>query len=144
MSPVHHRHRNILEGLPKFLSCAPLVLNDRIQARHRFYDILQHYEDSKNVPKGPYNRLTLLRAMYDYAISERSKDNVLRAFFNAIGLSMDEQDDLSFLNKEIDDQIYSKLTEFADFLIDSFFLPCKLPETLLFLLLYFTVTNPYQ
>jgi hypothetical protein len=141
MASAHHRHQDSLERLLKFSPSPPLELNKSIQARDRFYEILQHYENTPSIPNGPYNRLKLLRTTYDYAISEKSKDNVLRAFFNAVGLSMDEQDGLNFSTKEVEDEIFSKLVGFADFLIDNFFLPCKLSEAPLFLS---TVTDPYQ
>ncbi|KAL7793095.1 hypothetical protein V8C37DRAFT_112446 [Trichoderma ceciliae] len=129
MASAHHRHQDSLERLLKFSPSPPLELNKRIQARDRFYEILQHYENTPSIPNSPYNRLKLLRTTYDYAISEKSKDNVLRAFFNAVGLSMDEQDGLDFSTKEVEDQIFSKLVGFADFLIDNFFLPSSTKRT---------------
>lgn len=54
---------------------------------------------------------------------QRLEDNVLKAFFNTIGLPMNEPGDVHF-SKDNEDNILVKLAGFADYLIDNFFLPC--------------------
>ncbi|KAK5989035.1 hypothetical protein PT974_10533 [Cladobotryum mycophilum] len=112
-----------LEELIIFSSDPPIEDDERIQARTRFYGILKHYENGASIMlNGQYSRTKLLQLTYEYAISDKSKDSVLRAFFNAVGLSMNEQDDdVDLSTKETEDRILSKLIGFADFLIDNFF-----------------------
>lgn len=123
-SPHLHHPSSLesLEGLIRLSSSPPLEHEERIRARSRFYEILNRYENRTNVlSNGQYSRTKLLQLTYEYAISEKSKDHVLRAFFNAIGLPMEE--DGVGLSKEEEDGILPKLVGFADFLIDNFFLP---------------------
>lgn len=66
-----------------------------------------------------YNRTRLIRLTYDHARSPLSQDNFLRAFFASLELSMDG-------DEALDQPIRSKLFGFADYLVNNFFLPCKL------------------
>ncbi|KIE01369.1 hypothetical protein MAJ_02710, partial [Metarhizium majus ARSEF 297] len=124
-SAPHHRHQSSLEGVINFSSSPPLGDDDRFVAIERFYQIVEHYENNQFTSTGPYNRPKLLRLTYEYATSEKSKDNILQAFFNAVGLSMNEQDNVDFSNKETEECILEKLMGFSDYLIDNFFLPLK-------------------
>ncbi|KAI0423039.1 hypothetical protein F5X98DRAFT_360154 [Xylaria grammica] len=67
----------------------------------------------------PYNRSQLIRFTYQYAPSEQSQDNLLRAFFQAITLSLDDDDDFDF------DELRPKFFGFADYLLDNFLLPSR-------------------
>ncbi|EGX88464.1 hypothetical protein CCM_08508 [Cordyceps militaris CM01] len=118
----HHRHQASLESIFRVSSSPPLEAAQRNQAHRRFQEILDHYEGTVP-PNRQYKRPTLLRLTYHYASEGRSKDNVLRAFFDAIGLSIDENTSVDLSDKETEERISIKLIGFADFLIDNFFLP---------------------
>ncbi|KAM3547370.1 hypothetical protein ARSEF4850_010065 [Beauveria asiatica] len=127
MAVPHHRHQASLESIFRVSSSPPLEASQRSQAHGRFQEILDHYEGSVP-PNRQYKRPTLLRLTYHYASEGKSKDNVLRAFFDAIGLSINKNTSVDFSDKETEERISSKLIGFADFLIDNFFLP-RINET---------------
>ncbi|KAG8413153.1 hypothetical protein J3459_015720 [Metarhizium acridum] len=85
MASAHHRHKSSLEGFISFSSSPPLEIDERALAAERFFEIIEHYENNK-LSNGQYNRPKLLRLTYEYATSEKSKDNILQAFFNALSL----------------------------------------------------------
>ncbi|ATY65388.1 hypothetical protein A9K55_002061 [Cordyceps militaris] len=122
MAVPHHRHQASLESIFRVSSSPPLEAAQRNQAHGRFQEILDHYEGTVP-PNRQYKRPTLLRLTYHYTSEGKSKDNVLRAFFDAIGLSIDENTSVDFSDKETEERISVKLIGFADFLIDNFFLP---------------------
>ncbi|EFY85509.1 hypothetical protein MAC_08456 [Metarhizium acridum CQMa 102] len=124
MAKPLHRHQSSLEGFVNFSSSTPLQDTERLQARTLLYKIVQHYENQSNITtNSPYNRPKLLRLTFEYATTEESKDNVLRAFFNSIGLSMTGDVDLSC--KKTEANVWFSIKGFADSLIDNFFLPLK-------------------
>ncbi|KAK8912920.1 hypothetical protein H634G_09777 [Metarhizium anisopliae BRIP 53293] len=61
--------------------------------------------------------------MHEFAIPGQSKDHFLQAFFNAIGSSIQEQDEVDLSDNETEKRIREKAVGFADYLIDNFFLP---------------------
>lgn len=127
----HYRHQASLEGLfslgPNPRTLAP---DERAYASQRFYQIVGRFElreeDAK--PEGSkksqpsYKRARLVRLMLEYALSDESKDLFLRAFFGALEIPMLD-------NGEIDDETESELQPlvfgFAEYLMDSFFLPSE-------------------
>lgn len=122
MAVPHHRHQASLESIFRVSSSPPLEASQHEQAHGRFKEILDHYEGTVP-PNRQYKRPELLRLTYNYASGGKSKDNVLRAFFNAISLSIDENTSVDFSDKETEQRISNKLIRFADFLIENFFLP---------------------
>ncbi|OAA50504.1 hypothetical protein NOR_00954 [Metarhizium rileyi] len=124
MAKPLHRHQSSLGGFINFSSNTPLQDTQRLQAKTLFYKIVGYYENQPNITtNSPYDRPKLLRLTYEYAITEVSQDNILRSFFDSVGLSITGDVDLSC--KEIEANVWSNLKGFADFLIDSFFLPLK-------------------
>ncbi|KAI1382543.1 uncharacterized protein F4822DRAFT_150778 [Hypoxylon trugodes] len=119
-SPLH-RHQSSLEGVINFSAEPPLEAAQRIVAKRRFYRIIEHFETSSNNSDGsPYKRPQLVRFTYEYALSEESRDNLLRAFFRAMALSMGDD------NQSIDfEELRLVFFDFADYLLDNFFLPLK-------------------
>ncbi|XXH02118.1 hypothetical protein Hte_008486 [Hypoxylon texense] len=116
-----HRHRSSLEGVINFSAEPPLDTAQRAVAKRRFYRIIEHFETSSNNSDGVlYKRPQLVRFTYEYALSEESRDNLLRAFFRALALSM-EDDSQSMDFEELRPIFFS----FADHLLDNFFLPLK-------------------
>ncbi|KAG8407060.1 hypothetical protein J3458_020555 [Metarhizium acridum] len=126
MASAHHRHQSSLEGIIDFSSSPPREDHDRTLAIEKFYHIIEHYENNPSTfSSGQYSRPKLLRLTYEYATSEKSKNNVLEAFFQAVGLSINQLNDIDFLNEETENGLLEKLIGFADYLFDNFFLPLK-------------------
>jgi hypothetical protein len=141
MASPHHRHQSSLEGVINFSNKSPLGVDERAQAKRRFYHIVNHFEATDDGSSGSsgtstrYNRPLLIRLTYEYARSEVSQDGFLQAFFQTMALSMDQDVDLS--DEKLEEEVRSTLVGFADYLMDNFFLPCKpWSDTLLYALLY--------
>ncbi|KAI0388329.1 hypothetical protein F5Y17DRAFT_453269 [Xylariaceae sp. FL0594] len=117
-SPLH-RHQSSLEGVIDFSAQPPLGTDQRSVAQDRFNRIINYFNTDDPSNRGPYNRSQLIRSTYEYALSEQSQDNLLRAFFQAMTLSLDDDGDIDF------DELRPKFFGFADYLLDSFFLPLK-------------------
>lgn len=126
-SAPHHRHQSSLEGLIDLNHRAPLTANQRACARAKFSRIVTRLEATTS-SDGPYNRPVLVRLTYEYARSEESKDNFLRAFFQAMALSIDDEQENLCLdeNRELEEELRSALVQFAEYLLDNFFLPLNL------------------
>lgn len=105
--------------------------DDDCSLAQRFHQIIQHFENHQFTSNGPYNHCKLLRLTYEYAASQKSRNNLLRAFCKAVHLPTDNGIDFSI--KETEKCTWEKLVEFADYLIDSFFLPCESCPLTLFL-----------
>ncbi|GAP87961.1 hypothetical protein SAMD00023353_1600370 [Rosellinia necatrix] len=119
-SPLH-RHQSSLEGIIDFSTEPepPLGTDQRSVAKDRFNRIIDYFNTDDLSDRSPYNRSQLIRFTYQYALSEQSQDNLLRAFFRAITLSVNDDEDINF------DELRSKFFSFADYLLDNFFLPLK-------------------
>lgn len=118
-SPLH-RHQSSLEGIINFSVEPPLRTDQRAVATAKFNRIIEYFDTTGPRNSSPYNRSRLIRFTHQYALSEQSRDNLLRAFFAAISLSIDHNEDLVF-----NDELQSKFFGFADYLLDNFFLPRK-------------------
>lgn len=133
----HHRHQASLEGITNVSNLMdvsslvgvidvstepPLGTRQRSVAEDKFRRIIRHFNTSDPDNHGPYNRARLIELTHEHALTERSRDNLLRTFFLAIALSIDDDKDIDF------SELRPKFFGFADYLMDNFFLPC---ETLL-------------
>lgn len=115
-----HRHQSSLEGVIDFSSEPTLGTDQRTNAKRRFYHIVEYFEAANSSSSNDdYSRPRLVHFTYDYALSEESRDNFLRAFFRAMALSIDGEEDI-----DVED-LRSPFFGFADYLLDNFFLPCK-------------------
>ncbi|KAL2018720.1 hypothetical protein VTK56DRAFT_426 [Thermocarpiscus australiensis] len=123
-SPLH-RHQSSLEGVINFSTEPPLETEVRTKARRRFFHIINHFEDLETERSNQYNRPRLVRLTYEFALSEASKDNVLRAFFRAVALPIAGDENVDLADKNIEDGIRSALIGFAEHLFENFFLPLK-------------------
>ena len=121
----HHRHQSSLEGFFSLSPRSPLDSTTQSHVKRRFYKIINHLEAAESSDGGgPYNRPRLLRLTYEYARSEESQDTFLQAFFYAMNLPLDRDE-----NEDGDDVAgydASSLFSFADYLLDHFFLPRKI------------------
>lgn len=108
-----------LEGFINFSVALPLSDGQRASATQRFYRIADHFEADNGNHDGQYSPPRLVRLTYEHALSERSRDNFLGAFFEAMALSIE--------GPEVDDceDLRSPFFAFADYLLDNFFLPCN-------------------
>lgn len=114
---------NLSRGVIDFSAKAPLETNQRNDAKRRFYRIVEHFGTGGAIDSVPpqYEPPRLVRYTYEYALSEESRDNLLRAFFQALALSLtgqDNDDDLGDL-----EDLRSLFFGFASYLLDNFFLP---------------------
>ncbi|POR32496.1 Uncharacterized protein TPAR_07272 [Tolypocladium paradoxum] len=123
----HHRHQASLDGVIDFSTEPSLGALERVEARRRFYHIVNHVEEKNRSSSGsgsnPYNRPALVRLTYEYALSEESQDHFLRAFFRSMALSVTGEN-VDFGDKDLEGELRSTLLSFADYLLDNFFLPC--------------------
>jgi len=126
-------------------SAACLPLHDRTQAAAIFQKIIKHcdsYELSHSLGSDrEYKRGKLLKLVYDYALSDSGRDNVLRYFLTAITTLPAENpsierdfshvlaslEDFEEKSTQEKDQLLKGVQELADHLIDGFFLPSELP-----------------
>ncbi|KAK6950438.1 hypothetical protein Daesc_008766 [Daldinia eschscholtzii] len=102
---------------PKVLVGSPLGSDERIEGRRKFYYVLDYLEAQDDSSKNQYSRPQLIRLTYEYALSEESRDNYLRAFFNALSLPIDSKENINV------EEYRPKVFDFADYLLDDFFLP---------------------
>jgi hypothetical protein len=122
---AHHRHQASLEGVIDFNpSPQPLNPEQRTQTRRTFNQIIAYYEPLQT-NNGPYKRITLIHLTYKYALSETSQNNFLRYFFEYVAISMEKDIHFDDWDAEQKNELESGLTDFADFLLNNFFLPCK-------------------
>ncbi|KAK2737831.1 hypothetical protein FQN57_007389 [Myotisia sp. PD_48] len=126
-SAAHHRHRASLEHIIYFSPTQELSVDQRRRARSLFYNVVNHFSDlDDDASNRDYKRALLLRYTLEYSRSEISQDTFLRAFFNSVELdSIDQEIDVDWNNKLLENSLRLKLIEFADFLLDNFFLPLK-------------------
>ncbi|CAG9986480.1 unnamed protein product [Clonostachys byssicola] len=74
-----------LEGVEPILGT-----DQRTDAKRRLYHIVEHFEAaSSRRSNGDYSCPRLVHPIYDYALSEESRDNFLQAFSRAMALSID-------------------------------------------------------
>ena len=123
-SAPHLRHQSSLEGVIDLNPTEPLAPDQRALARAKFYQIVDRVGASTD---RPYNRPLLVKLTYEYARSEESRDNFLRAFFQAMAISIEDDQDVFRLdeNHQLEEELRTTLTQFADYLLDNFFLPRK-------------------
>ncbi|KAM3512571.1 hypothetical protein MY11210_003746 [Beauveria gryllotalpidicola] len=127
MAAPHHRHQISLQGVIDLASSPPLADEVRVAAEERFYQILHHFDTAAAASVAnatSYNRPGLVRLAHRYAVSPKSKDNVLRSFFRAIELPMDGPA-VDFANDEQIEALRARVTGFAEHLVDNFFLPLR-------------------
>lgn len=129
-SPLH-RHQSSLESVIDFLAKAPLGINQRNDARRRFYRIVEHFGAGGAIDSVPlqYEPPRLVRCTYEYALSDESRDNFLRAFFQAMALSLTGQGNDNDADLDDLEDLRSLFFGFASYLLDHFFLPsnCRGP-----------------
>lgn len=143
MVPPLLRHQVSLESVIDLLATPPLSSDERTEARSIFEHIIKHYESYERsntlTPPRKYKRERLLQLVYDHAISDHGRDNILRYFLLSMTTTADEspsnsQDfshvlasltDFKDRNTSEKDKVVQRVQELADHLVDGFFLPRK-------------------
>lgn len=124
MASAHRRHRDLLEHLINFPSSPPLTEEVRDQAETRFRTIIDHFR-GHDPSNNEYDRTALVRYTYEYALTEKAKDNLLQAFFVSMAMPLSDTVDIALDDEEKEHEVWLNLTGFADYLLNNFFLPCK-------------------
>lgn len=123
-----HRHQSSLEGIIDFSSREPLSESHRASAIRRFYQVINYF-DGNDTKRGQnqYDKVKLVLFTYEYSTNQVSKDNVLIAVFEFLKLSISAEEDIDFKDATYRSELKNHLYEFADYLIDNFFLPRMAP-----------------
>lgn len=136
MTTPYHRHQISLEGVIDFSAVPSLNPQERQLALHIFDQFIKHYEPLQ-IQRGPYKRITLLRAAREYAPSE---DGFLRKFFLHIGempcpseqacvadfsRALSSFMDFDSMTDKQKDDIDRKMSDFADTVVNDLILPCS-------------------
>ncbi|KAL8420514.1 hypothetical protein RB594_003345 [Gaeumannomyces avenae] len=122
----HHRHQLSLQGMLQ--AGTPVMEEDtRTQANIRMRHILQHCEAAIQQPQQGYNHPALVRLTHDYARSDDSKRLFLSSFFGHLDLPLAGgiDSDIDFSDPQVKARLCQSVDDFADYLMDSFFLPLK-------------------
>lgn len=114
-----------MESIINFSVQLPLDAQQRDEAKCRFYSIVEKFKASNDIINGQYNHCLLVQYSYEYSRSAESKDMFLRAFFDTMPVTLDGNKDIDFSDKNLEEQLREAFVEFADYLLDNFFLPCK-------------------
>ncbi|RBR15414.1 uncharacterized protein FIESC28_07349 [Fusarium coffeatum] len=122
MVPPRLHHQSSLMAVIDFSEKPPLTADQRASTTRRFFQILEHFRDHSNRPAQEYDRVELVRQMYNRSADDKSKDYILHAFFLSAGLSIDSNEDINFNDSN---ELRASLNGFADYLFDNFFLPLK-------------------
>ncbi|KAI1113724.1 hypothetical protein F5Y14DRAFT_417060 [Nemania sp. NC0429] len=120
-----------LEGVIDSSAEAPLGISQRNNAIRRFYRIVEYFGAGDTVDSVPrqYEPQRLVRCAYEYALSDDARDNFLRAFFQAMALSLNGQGDSNDGDLDGLEDLRSLFFGFASYLLDCFFLPIKASTT---------------
>ena len=120
---AHHRHQASLEGFLDFSNPRTLSADQRERASRKFYEIVDYFDEPGSTRGASYNRPRLIRLTYEYALSDESRDLLLQTFFHSIGLNFDDDDEGFLLAGDGGEELRSSVLEFADYLMDNFYLP---------------------
>jgi hypothetical protein len=123
-TPLHHCQSS-LEAIINFSLQPPLEPHQRERAKRRFYSIIENFKTAGDRVNEGYQRPLLIQYIYEYSLSDQSKDTFLRAVFDDIQVTLDDDEDINFSDTTFEEGIRSALTKFADYLIYHFFLPRK-------------------
>ncbi|KAL8329816.1 hypothetical protein RB597_005210 [Gaeumannomyces tritici] len=107
----------------------PVMEEDtRTQANIRMRHILQHCEAAIQQPQQGYNHPALVRLTHDYARSDDSKRLFLSSFFGHLDLPLAGgiDPDIDFSDPQVKARLCQSVDDFAEYLMDSFFLPLKI------------------
>lgn len=115
------QHRRFLAAVLN-TSREPLDAEGNALAKAKFYRIVDLYSKRKR-DRSKYKRHLLIRYTYEYALSEESRAHFLQTFFQALELSIDGQARVNLGDKKQANELWLKISAFADFLVDNFYLP---------------------
>lgn len=118
------------EEILDFSADPSLSADEHAGAVRQFYHILQHFESieqnqrhSRSPTGGQrYSQTLLVRYTYEYACTQQSRHVFLRAFFRSMQLSLEDEEELDFKVGQVEADIGSALFNFAEHLLDNFYL----------------------
>ena len=132
-----HRHRSSLEGIIDFSRKPPLSQAQYQSASRRFRRLIGYFDSlplsSENESKDEFDRVKLVQLTFEYARSQESQGNFLRAFFESAGIPIDGDDDIALDEADQQAVIQDSINNFANHLFENFFLPrmpCPTPALL--------------
>ncbi|EHK43051.1 hypothetical protein TRIATDRAFT_166868, partial [Trichoderma atroviride IMI 206040] len=117
------QHRRFLAAVLN-TSREPLDAQENALGKAKFYRIIDLYSKRKR-DRSKYKRHLLIQYSYEYALSEESRAHFLQTFFQALELSIDGQARVNLSDKKQASELWLKISAFADFLVDNFYLPLK-------------------
>lgn len=120
-SEALQQHRRFLAAVLN-TSREPLDGERNALGKAKFYRIIDLYSKRKR-DRSKYNRHLLIRYTYEYALSEESRAHFLQTFFQALELTIDGPARVNLSDKEQANELWLKISAFADFLVDNFYLP---------------------
>ncbi|KAL8396991.1 hypothetical protein RB594_003910 [Gaeumannomyces avenae] len=107
--------------------------NTHAQAKTRMRHVLQHCEEAsasqQPPPRQDYNHPALVRLTHEYAWSDESL--FLSSFFGHVGLPLEgdvTDPDVDFNDPEVKARLCESVDAFAEYLMDNFFVPPKIPN----------------
>jgi hypothetical protein len=138
MAQAHHRHQVSLESVIDFSNtAASLSTTERSQATLTFNRII-NYSSSHELLKVPgdagrgYRRAKLIKLVYDHAISDVGRDNILRYFLTCLVTDLIKLEefprvlsdliDFDDWNKFKKGSLVERVRNFADYLVNDFFI----------------------
>jgi hypothetical protein len=141
MAQPHRRHQASLESVIDFSNAASLSTAERSQATLTFDRIINYF--SHEPPKLPgdtgreYGRAKLIKLIYDHAISDAGRDSILRYFLTCLVTDSTELEEFPHVLSNLIDfddwsvskkgSIVERVQDFADHLVDGFFIPRGFP-----------------
>jgi hypothetical protein len=141
MAHPHHRHQVSLESVLDFSSTTgSLSADERSQATLTFHRIISYCSSHELLNTSGdagrrYGRAKLIKLVHEYAISDAGRDNILRYFLASMVMESTEVEafprvlanliDFDSLDISKKESIMERVRNFADHLVDGFFLPCK-------------------
>lgn len=106
MASAHRRHQDSLERFLDFPSSPPLTEEVRDQAETKFRTIVDHFLGHDHL-NDEYDRTTLVRYTYEYALTGKAKDNLLQAFMVSMAMPLSDTVQWMFDSVKVDNQTIS-------------------------------------
>ncbi|KMW68967.1 hypothetical protein, variant [Blastomyces dermatitidis ATCC 18188] len=88
---------------------------------------MEKFNVLKDIINSQYNHCLVVQYTHEYSCSAESKDMYLHAFFNIMPVNLNGNEDIHFSNENLEQQLREAFIEFAEYLLDNFFLLCKKP-----------------
>ncbi|KAL7917983.1 hypothetical protein ACQKWADRAFT_331232 [Trichoderma austrokoningii] len=101
----------------------PLNDVEKVLAIAKFYTIMDRYSKRRRERSSKLIRHLLIQYTYEFALSEESQFHFLQVFFEALDLTVAGAGRVNLNDREQADELWTTISAFANFLVDSFYLP---------------------